>query len=82
MSGKFQIGDKVAWTDGRNIRKTGLVVVRKIMQVEDATCRKCGQCYDGECRAYIMPHSQGEEEARYGKEPLCYRQIRQKSTVR
>lgn len=33
---------------------------RKIRKVPDTLCAKCPQQFDGECRAYMMPHSDDE----------------------
>lgn len=40
----------------------------------DITCAGCSQLYEGECRAYEMPHSQAEREARLrnGGKLQCY----------
>lgn len=32
--------------------------------VSHETCLKCGQLWEGECRAYEVPHSEAERQAR------------------
>ena len=36
------------------------MVTNKIAPVQDALCELCAQCWEGECRAYQMPHSSEE----------------------
>ena len=33
----------------------------------DKTCLQCTQLYEGDCRAFNLPHSKEEEEARTGE---------------
>jgi len=32
----------------------------------DSVCLQCSQCYEGECRAFEVPHSEEERNARSG----------------
>lgn len=43
----------------------------KINKVCDCLCRGCVQRYEGECRAYMSPHSEKESKQRKSDTPLC-----------
>ncbi len=46
-------------------------IEHKITPVSDSVCEQCCQLWEGECRAYSMPHSEAEREHRtsnYGLE--------------
>jgi len=56
----------------KKTRKVAPPVIHKIFDVKDSLCRKCYQCWEGECRAYSFPHS-AEERAQREVNPtgLC-----------
>lgn len=39
-------------------------VCGKISNVADETCQDCPQCWEGECRAFCLPHSLAERNHR------------------
>ena len=49
-----------------------MAILHKVAEgVPDSICQQCSQCYEGSCRAYSMPHSTEEQQARlngYGME--------------
>lgn len=47
----------------------------KIRNVQDAVCKGCSQLWNGECRAFQMPHSDEEYEHRKkgGEKANCRR---------
>ncbi len=40
------------------------IVSNKVSKVENEVCQGCCQNYEGECRAYCLPHSKKEEDYR------------------
>jgi hypothetical protein len=42
------------------------MVANKVSGVPDSTCQGCSQCWDGECRAFLLPHSVEEYDYRTG----------------
>jgi len=36
------------------------MVDHKIGRVSDEVCAQCAQCWEGECRAFTVPHSEAE----------------------
>lgn len=48
-----------------------MVVLNKaVPNTPDETCEECPQCWGGECRAFCVPHSEEEEEARRTDEAM------------
>lgn len=48
-----------------------MTIEHKIRRTPDEVCAPCPQNYEGECRAYSLPHSDAERQARttgYGME--------------
>lgn len=43
----------------------------KIKNVPDHVCTHCSQCWMGECRAYMAPHSEVERMKREGGKAAC-----------
>lgn len=51
-----------------------MAVQNKIRQVHDDVCKlTCAQFYEGECRAYQMPHSEAERVCRNSGSAACER---------
>lgn len=40
------------------------MITHKILPVSDTLCQSCGQCYQGECRVFTVPHSPHERKHR------------------
>lgn len=51
------------------------MVAHKIMDVADATCRGCPQNWQGECRAYEVPHSPEEGNQRKAGSMNCQPEV-------
>ncbi len=56
-------------------------IAHKIREVPDETCQGCPQNWEGECRAYEIPHSRQEREYREqdGGKTNCFPNRRIKS---
>jgi len=47
------------------------MTVFKLKDVDDSVCEGCSQNWDGECRAYLMPHSDEERKSRSAAKRNC-----------
>lgn len=41
------------------------MIKHKIRKVPDSVCEKCTQLWEGECRAFEVPHSRAERTSRH-----------------
>ena len=46
-------------------------IANKIAAVSDDLCLRCPQCWQDECRAFLLPHSRAEAEHRQIGGALC-----------